>query len=126
MNLLGSISIESIGDFYAYEGNQHKFSSQQNGVMASKHHLLLEMALNMMQHIKLLPYLLWIEIIFTNCLSLKLWYVCPIYEKWRERKSNYVNYFHIFGSTCYIQKDDDGTAFKEMSQKMVKHFIRHM
>jgi hypothetical protein len=64
-----------------------------------------------MFHAKHLPYYFWAEAINTAChihnrVTLRIETKTTLYELWKGRKPT-VEYFHVFGSKCYILPDRD-------------------
>ena len=84
---------------------------QQNGVVERKNRVIQEMARTML-HNKDMARNLWGEVVNTACHTVnRVYFRSGIkktpYELWKGRKSN-VKYFRIFGSTCFILKDNVG------------------
>lgn len=99
-------------EYCASEGIFHEFSApitpQQNGIVERKNRTLQESA-RVMLHAKNLPYYFWAEAMNTACyihnrVTIRSGTSITLYELWKGRKPN-VNYFHVFGSKCYILAD---------------------
>jgi hypothetical protein len=79
-------------------------------VVERKNRTLQESA-RVMLHAKHLPLYFWAEAMNTAChvhnrVTLRTGTTTTLYELWKERKPT-VNYFHVFGSKCYILADRD-------------------
>ncbi|GAA0149903.1 hypothetical protein LIER_08960 [Lithospermum erythrorhizon] len=101
-------------DYCKQEGIKHEFSApitpQQNGIVERKNRTIQEMA-RVMLHAKKVPLKFWVEAVNTSChihnrITMRPGSNSTTYEIWRGRKPN-VQYFHIFGSICYILADRD-------------------
>ncbi|GJQ89194.1 retrovirus-related pol polyprotein from transposon TNT 1-94 [Tanacetum coccineum] len=83
---------------------------QQNGVVERRNRTLVEAA-RIMLIFSRLPEFLWAEAVATACFTqnrsiIHTRYNKTPYELLRDRKSN-VEYFHVFGSLCYLTNDRD-------------------
>ena len=93
-------------------GIAHEFSApktpEQNGVVERKNRTIQEMA-RVMLNAKGVSHRFWGEAMNTACYIINRVYLRPgtimtPYEIWKGRKPT-VQYFHVFGSTCYILND---------------------
>ncbi|KAI9196517.1 hypothetical protein LWI28_024592 [Acer negundo] len=123
MDLMGHMQTESLGgkryifvcvDDFSSIGISLEFlalrTPQQNGVVERKNRVLQEMARVMLLSNDV-PKNLWAEAVNTACYIRNRVFLRPgsrqtSYELWKGRKPN-VNYFHTFGSKCYILNDCD-------------------
>ncbi|GAA0164151.1 hypothetical protein LIER_19856 [Lithospermum erythrorhizon] len=101
-----------LDEYCSQEGIKHEFSApitpQQNDIVERKNRIIQEMA-RVMLHSKKMPIKFWGEAVNTAChihnrITLRPGTNNTTYEIWRGRKPN-VQYFHIFGSVCYILAD---------------------
>ena len=99
-------------DFCAANGISHEFSApitpQHNGVVERKNRVIQEMA-RVMLYSKDVPKNLWAEAVSTACYIINRVYLRPgthqtPYEIWKGKKPS-INYFHVFGSKCFILRD---------------------
>nr|GEX74679.1 hypothetical protein [Tanacetum cinerariifolium] len=100
--------------YFASEGILHQTSvartPEQNGVVERQNHTLVEAARTMLSAAKV-PMFFWTEAIATTCFTQNRSLVIPRHEKAHyhiinDRKPS-VKFFHIFGSLCYIVRDDE-------------------
>ncbi|GJY21400.1 leucine-rich repeat transmembrane protein kinase protein [Tanacetum coccineum] len=99
---------------YEKLGIMQQFSTactpQQNGVVERRNHTLVEAARTMLIFSRL-PEFLWAEVVATTCFTQNRSIIYTRhnktpYELLRGRKPN-VEYFHVFGSLCYLTNDRD-------------------
>ncbi|XP_019189509.1 PREDICTED: uncharacterized protein LOC109183937 [Ipomoea nil] len=100
----------SVGIFHEYSAPK---TPQQNGVVERKNRTIQEMA-RVLLNAKDLPQRFWAEAVSTACHTINQVYLRPgthhtPYEIWKGKKPN-INYFHIFGSRCFILKDRNPTG----------------
>nr|GEX96653.1 hypothetical protein [Tanacetum cinerariifolium] len=104
---------QSLHAYFAYEGILHQTSvartPKQNGVVKRWNHKLVEAARIMLSAAKVSLFF-WAEAIATTCFTQNRSLIIPRHEKIpyhiiNERKLS-VKFFHIFGSVCYIVRDD--------------------
>ncbi|GAA0151662.1 hypothetical protein LIER_10338 [Lithospermum erythrorhizon] len=119
MDLIGPMQVESIAgkkyvyvcvdDFSSAEGIKHEFSApitpQQNDIVERNNRTLQEME-RVMLHPKQIPIKFWVDALnmeshIHNRITLRPSTHTTSYEIWRGRKLN-VQYFHIFGSACFL------------------------
>nr|GFB59435.1 integrase, catalytic region, zinc finger, CCHC-type, peptidase aspartic, catalytic [Tanacetum cinerariifolium] len=100
--------------YFAAEGILHQTSvartPEQNGVVKRQNHTLVEAAQTMLSAAKV-PLFFWVEAIATACFTQNRSLVIPRHEKTpyhiiNDRKPS-VKFFHIFGSICYIVRDNE-------------------
>nr|GEU38780.1 retrovirus-related Pol polyprotein from transposon TNT 1-94 [Tanacetum cinerariifolium] len=105
---------EKLRSSYAKLGIVHNTSiarmPQQNGIVERRNHTLMEAARTMLIFLKT-PQFLWAEAIATACFTqnrsiIHTRYNKTPYELIRGRKPN-IQYFHVFGSLCYLATDRD-------------------
>ncbi|GAA0160150.1 hypothetical protein LIER_38985 [Lithospermum erythrorhizon] len=106
------LTIIRIRKFCNAEGIRHEFSApitqQQNRIVERKNRTIQEMA-RVTLHAKKIPVRFWAEAVNTACyihnrITFQLGTNNTTYGIWRGRKPS-VQYFHIFGSVCYILFD---------------------
>ncbi|GJR55852.1 retrovirus-related pol polyprotein from transposon TNT 1-94 [Tanacetum coccineum] len=122
---------EKLRSFYGKLGILHNTSiariPQQNGVVERRNHTLVEAARTMLIFLKTSEFL-WAEVIATTCFTqnrsiVHTQYNKTLYELIRGRKPN-VQYFHVFGSLCYLTNDRDDLG-KMKSKAGIRIFIRY-
>nr|GFC81484.1 retrovirus-related Pol polyprotein from transposon TNT 1-94 [Tanacetum cinerariifolium] len=100
--------------YFAAEGILHQTSiartPEQNGVVERRNRTLVEAARTMLSTAKV-PLFFWAKAIATACFTQNRSLVIPRHEKTpyhiiNDRKSS-VKFFHIFGSICYIVRDEE-------------------
>nr|GEU57460.1 hypothetical protein [Tanacetum cinerariifolium] len=105
---------QTLHAYFASEGIIHQTSvartPEQNGVVERRNRTLVEAARTMLSTAKV-PLFFWVEAIATTCFTQNRSLVIPHHEKTpyhiiNERKP-LVKFFHIFGSLCYIVRDDE-------------------
>ncbi|GJT38881.1 integrase, catalytic region, zinc finger, CCHC-type containing protein [Tanacetum coccineum] len=105
---------EKLSSHYDKLGIMHQTSiartPQQNGVIKRKNQTLVKVPRTMLIFSKS-PEFLWVEAIFTACFTqnrslVHTRYNKTLYELIKGRKPN-VQYFHVFGSLCYLTNDRD-------------------
>nr|GEX18367.1 retrovirus-related Pol polyprotein from transposon TNT 1-94 [Tanacetum cinerariifolium] len=108
--------------YFAQEGIEHQTSTartpEQNDVVKRRSRTLVEAARTMLSATKV-PLFFWAEAIATSCFIEKHSLVIPRHERTpyhiiNGRKPS-VNFFHIFGSLCYIVRD--GENLNKMKEK---------
>nr|GEZ97768.1 hypothetical protein [Tanacetum cinerariifolium] len=113
---------QTLHAYFAAEGIQYQTSvartPEQNGVVERRNRTLVEAARTMLSAAKV-PLFFWAEAIETACFTQNRSLVIPRHEKTpyhiiNDRKPS-VNFFHIFGSVCYIVKD--GENIDKMKEK---------
>nr|GFA45062.1 retrovirus-related Pol polyprotein from transposon TNT 1-94 [Tanacetum cinerariifolium] len=107
-------ALTTLHAYFAAEGIQHQTSvartPEQNGVVERENRTLVEAARTMLSAAKV-PLFFWAEAIATACFTQNRSLVIPRHEKTpyhiiNDRKPS-VKFFHIFGSVCYIVKDEE-------------------
>nr|GFA54857.1 hypothetical protein [Tanacetum cinerariifolium] len=105
---------QTLHAFFVAEGILHQTSvartPEQNGVVERQNRILIEAARTMLRVAKV-PLFFWTEVIATACFTQNRSLVIPRHEKTpyhiiNNRKPS-VKFFHIFGSLCYIVRDDE-------------------
>nr|GEU62414.1 hypothetical protein [Tanacetum cinerariifolium] len=100
--------------YFAAEGILHQTSiartPEQNGVVKRRNHTLVEATRTILSAAKV-PLFFWAEAIATTCFTQNRSLVIPRHEKTpyhiiNDRKP-LVKFFYIFGSLCYIVRDDE-------------------
>ncbi|GJZ03687.1 retrovirus-related pol polyprotein from transposon TNT 1-94, partial [Tanacetum coccineum] len=108
--------------YFAQEGIEHQKSiartPKQNAIVERRNRTLVEAAQTMLSAAKV-PLFFWAEAIATTCFTQNRSLVIPRHEKIpyhiiNGRKLS-VNFFHIFGSLCYIVRD--GQDLDKMKEK---------
>jgi hypothetical protein len=101
-------------DYYNNHEIKRQFSvartPQQNGVVERKNRTVQEMARTMIMDSKLTD-IFWTQVVHTtihiqNRVMLKKNTDKTPYELWKGRPTN-VKHFRVFGSKCYIKREDD-------------------
>nr|GFB43263.1 Gag-Pol polyprotein [Tanacetum cinerariifolium] len=105
---------QTLHAYFAAEGILHQTSiartPEQNSVVERQNRTLVEAARTMLSAAKV-PLFFWAEAIATACFTQNRSLVIPRHEKTpyqiiNDRKPS-VKFFHIFGSTCYIVRDEE-------------------
>nr|GFA24756.1 Gag-Pol polyprotein [Tanacetum cinerariifolium] len=105
---------QTLHAYFAAEGIHQQTSvartPEQNGVVERRNRILVEAARTMLSAAKV-PLFFWAEAISTACFTQNCSLVIPRHEKTpyhiiNDRKP-LVKFFHIFGSLCYIVRDDE-------------------
>nr|GEZ62315.1 retrovirus-related Pol polyprotein from transposon TNT 1-94 [Tanacetum cinerariifolium] len=114
--------LETLHAYFAAEWILHQTSvartPKQNGVVERRNRILVEAARTMLSAVKV-PLFFWAKAIATTCFTQNRSLVIPRHEKTpyhiiNDRKPS-VNFFHIFGSLCYIIRD--GENLDKMKEK---------
>nr|GFC63066.1 integrase, catalytic region, zinc finger, CCHC-type, peptidase aspartic, catalytic [Tanacetum cinerariifolium] len=105
---------QTLHAYFAAEGIQHQKSiartHEQNGVVETRNRTLVEAARTMLSAAKVILFF-WAEAIATACFTQNRSLVIPRHEKTpyhiiKDQKPS-VKFFHIFGSVCYIVRDEE-------------------
>nr|GEY30282.1 retrovirus-related Pol polyprotein from transposon TNT 1-94 [Tanacetum cinerariifolium] len=122
INLLSKNDIVNLHAYFAAEGIQHQTSvartPEQNGIVERRNRTLVEAVRTMLSAAEV-PLFFWAEAIATACFTQNRSLVIPRHEKTpchiiNDRKPS-VKFFHIFGSICYIVRDDEN--LEQMKEK---------
>ncbi|GJS04762.1 integrase, catalytic region, zinc finger, CCHC-type containing protein [Tanacetum coccineum] len=113
---------KTLHEYFSQEGIEHQTSTartpKQNGVVERRNHTLVDAAQKMLSAAQI-PLFFWAEVIATTCFTKNRSLVIPRHEKTLYHIINgrklTVNFFHIFGSLCYIVKD--GENLDKMKEK---------
>jgi transposase InsO family protein len=110
----GEFTSKEFTDYYSNHGIKRKFSvartHQQNGVVERKNRIVQEMDRTMIMDSKLTD-TFWTQAVHTtfhiqNRVMFRNNTDKTPYELWKGRPTN-VNHFRVFGSKCYIKREDD-------------------
>ena len=103
-----------LNDFYSDKGISREYSAprtpQQNGVVEKKNRTLIESTRTMLSESRL-PMYFWAEAVNTACYTQNRTLInkdlmkTP-YEIMNDEKPT-LNYFHVFGTKCFVLKDGD-------------------
>jgi hypothetical protein len=110
----GEITSDEFNNFCEIHGIKIHFSAprtpQQNGVVERKNRTIQEAVRTMLNEAKL-PYIYWIEAIYTTIYILNIAQLRDNHDKtpydlWFDRPPS-VKHFRVFGRNCFIKRDDD-------------------
>lgn len=114
-NCGGEFTSNEFKDYCERHGIRRQYSAsrtpQQNGVVERKNRIVKEMEMIMLNEANMLD-AYWKEVVHTaiytlNRVQLRVKNNMTPYELWYDRRS-FVKYFKVFGSKCFITRDEDG------------------